>query len=181
MRYLNNNLNTKTSVNENYGREYSTGSPDARGITELWKTMWLQHVSDRLEGRPATLSTVFVSVHTILNKVFHGNTIITGRSGRRAAGSRRSLNMILDQPATAKYIVIHCWFVSTHYGPIHIIGPCRRFPKRQLRDPAGALAITQERTFLRHGTPRCDDQEHVRPLCRDTARTADHLDANAKW
>ncbi len=131
MRYLNNNLNTATSVNENYGRELQELFSIGKG-PEIAPGNYTNYTEDDVKAAARvltgwkddqpTMTTVFVSnAHDTSNKQFssaYGNTVITGRSGE--IGARQEvddlLNMILDQPATAKYIVskIYRWFVSTH-------------------------------------------------------------------
>lgn len=131
LRYLNNNLNTATSVNENYARELQELFTIGKG-PEIAPGNYTNYTEDDVKAAArvltgwaddqATQTAVFKSgMHDSTDKQFsaaYGNMKITGRSGE--IGARQEvddlLNMILDQPATAKYIVskIYRWFVSTH-------------------------------------------------------------------
>jgi uncharacterized protein (DUF1800 family) len=131
MRYLNNNLNTKTSINENLGRELQELFTIGKG-PEISPGNYTNYTEDDVKAAAkvltgwkddaTSLTTVFQQgTHDTSTKQFsaaYGNATIVGKSDE--IGARQEidalLNMILDQPATAKYIVskIYRWFVSTH-------------------------------------------------------------------
>lgn len=131
MRYLNNNLNTKSSVNENFARELQELFTIGKG-PEIAPGNYTTYTEDDVKAaarvltgwadNATTISTVFdASKHDFSSKQFsaaYANKTISGRSGE--IGARQDvddlIDMILAQPATAKYIVakIYRWFVSTH-------------------------------------------------------------------
>lgn len=129
LRWLSGNTNTKTSPNENYGRELQElftigkGKEIAPGNYTNYTEADVKTAARVLTGwkdNPASIAPVFTAAnHDAGKKTFsaaYGNRVING--GATEAEARREhnelLDMILGQAPTAEYIVrkIYRWFVD---------------------------------------------------------------------
>ncbi len=130
LRYLNGTSNKKSAPNENYARELQElftigkGPEIAPGNYTNYTEADIKAAAKVLTGweddQPAISYKFKDSDHNTGNKQFssaYGNTVITGRTGQTGATQEIDdlIAMILNQQATAKYIVskIYRWFVST--------------------------------------------------------------------
>lgn len=129
LRWLSGNTNTKSSPNENYGRELQELFTIGKG-KEIAPGNYTNYTEDDVKtaakvltgwkDNPTTLGAVFTaSNHDSSNKTFsaaYGNRVIKG--GTDEAGARREhnelLDMIFSQGPTAEYLVrkIYRWFVD---------------------------------------------------------------------
>jgi uncharacterized protein (DUF1800 family) len=119
--YLNGNQNSKQAPDENYGRELQELFTLGKGPGSQYTEGDVQAAARVLTGWKADWVTGAVSFnsndHETANKqfsAFYGNRVITGRAG--AAGAQETddlIDMILQQPETAKYICrrLYRWFV----------------------------------------------------------------------
>jgi uncharacterized protein (DUF1800 family) len=130
LRYLNGTSNKKSAPNENYARELQELFTIGKG-PEISPGNYTNYTESDIKAAAKVLTgwsddTTNISYkfsnedHDISNKQFstaYGNTIITGKTGQAGATQEIDalITMILDQQATAKYIVskIYRWFVST--------------------------------------------------------------------
>jgi len=128
LRYLNGNVNTKGSPNENYARELQElftigkGKEVAPGDYTTFTEQDVQAAARVLTGwRDSRLGTSVQFVdrqHDTTDKVFsqrYGNTVIKGRTGQTAGNAELTdlINMIFDQSSTSKHVLrrLYRWFV----------------------------------------------------------------------
>lgn len=129
LRYLNGTSNKKSAPNENYARELQELFTIGKG-PEISPGNYTNYTEDDIKAAAKVLTgwsddatniTYKFSNgdHDSSNKQFssaYGNTLITGRTGQVGATQEIDdlITMILNQPATAKYIVskMYRWFVS---------------------------------------------------------------------
>lgn len=129
LRYLNGNTNTKTTINENYGRELQElftigkGAEVSAGNYTNYTEQDVRAAARVLTGWadvPDTVTSRFVADnHVIEDKQFsaaYQNTIIRGRSGAEGAQETDDLlDMIFRQAETARFFCrkLYVWFVGT--------------------------------------------------------------------
>lgn len=130
LRYLNGTSNKKSAPNENYARELQElftigkGPEISPGNYTNYTESDIKAAAKVLTGWSDDAGNIFYKFsnadHDSSNKQFssaYNNTVIQGRTGQTGATQEIDdlITMILDQQATAKYIVskIYRWFVST--------------------------------------------------------------------
>jgi uncharacterized protein (DUF1800 family) len=129
LRYLNGNTNTKTAINENYGRELQElftigkGPEIAPGNYTHYTEQDVRAAARVLTGwtdNPDNVTSRFVPEHHVTeDKQFseaYQNTVIRGRSGMEGAQETDELlDMIFRQAETARFFCrkLYVWFVGT--------------------------------------------------------------------
>jgi uncharacterized protein (DUF1800 family) len=123
--YLDGRLNTKTSVNENYGRELQELFTIGKDSTPYYTEDDVKAASKVLSGweidGPNLNSKFTLSRHDITNKTFssfYNNTVITGRNTTTAGLNELDdlLTMIFSKTEVSKYIVRKLYRFFVYYN-----------------------------------------------------------------